>query len=306
MSSRDAALIRCELCPKECTLGPWQRGDCRVRISDGEKLVTLVYGKPCAVHVDPIEKKPMFHFLPGSGSFSIATAGCNLHCKYCQNWDISQSNAEETNNADVPPEKAVALARRYDCASIAYTYSEPLIHLEYVLEASRMARAGNLKNVLVTNGFIESEPAEDLLSVVDAANVDLKTYSEEFYSREIGGGLEPVKRFLTQAAGRIHLEVTTLVIPGRNDSRQEIEEIARFLADLSPDIPYHLSCRRLSLAILLSSISPCNSLSTGDFLSLRNREGFSSMTFSSNTCMSQPLRWIDTQLQCASCRVPYP
>jgi pyruvate formate lyase activating enzyme len=243
MSSRDDALIRCELCPKECALGPWQRGDCRVRISDGEKLVTLVYGKPCAVHVDPIEKKPMFHFLPGSGSFSIATAGCNLHCKYCQNWDISQSNAEDTSNADVPPEKAVALARRYDCASIAYTYSEPIVFYEYAYDTAALAKSEGIKNIMVTAGFINEKPLRQLCKVIDGANVDLKGFAEDFYRDVCSGRLDVVLRTLEiMAEEGVMTEITNLVVPTLNDDPEMIRKMCRWIVDaLGPDVPMHFS-----------------------------------------------------------------
>ncbi|MDP8218008.1 MAG: radical SAM protein, partial [Candidatus Theseobacter exili] len=146
--------VQCTLCPKGCLLREGQRGDCRVRENRGGRLVSLVYGKPCAIHVDPIEKKPLFHVLPGSRSFSIATAGCNLHCKFCQNWEISQKSPEETRNFDMPPEKVVDSAEKEKCSTIAYTYSEPIVFYEYVMDTAVLAHKKNIRNILVTAGYI--------------------------------------------------------------------------------------------------------------------------------------------------------
>jgi pyruvate formate lyase activating enzyme len=165
--------------------------------------------------------------------------GCSFHCPFCQNYRISQDTRAPTE--EVSPEELVRLARRQGSFGIAYTYSEPLVHLEYVLDTARRARAAGLKNVLVSNGYLNPEPAEELIGLLDAANIDLKTFDPEFYRGEIGGGLEEVKRFLGQASGRLELEVTTLIIPTKNDSPEQVEAIARFLASLDPGLPYHLS-----------------------------------------------------------------
>lgn len=243
MSRRNKHAIRCELCPKECVLGPWQRGDCRVRISDGEKLVTLVYGKPCAVNVDPVEKKPMFHFLPGSGAFSIATAGCNLHCKYCQNWDISQSNAEDTNNADLAPRRVVELAVRQRCASIAYTYSEPIIFYEYVYDTAKLARQRKIRNIMVTAGFINEKPLRELCPLIDGANVDLKGFTEDFYRDICFGRLDTVKRTLQiMMEEGVFVEITNLVVPTLNDNMDDIRRMCAWIAaELGPGVPLHFS-----------------------------------------------------------------
>ncbi len=243
MSGGAPVPIRCELCPRECVLGPWQRGDCRVRISDGEKLVTLVYGKPCAVNVDPVEKKPMFHMLPGSRAFSVATAGCNLHCKYCQNWDISQSNAEDTNNADLPPEEVVNLAARYRCESVAYTYSEPIIFYEYMYDTALIARDRGIKNIMVTAGFISEKPLRELCAVVDGANVDLKGFTEDFYRDVCFGRLDTVMRTLEiMAEEGVLVEITNLIVPTLNDKDDEIRRMCAWIASaLGVDVPLHFS-----------------------------------------------------------------
>ncbi len=232
--------IECRLCPHACVIAPGRHGRCRVRFNRDGELDLPYYGRVSSLAVDPIEKKPLYHYFPGAAILSVGFWGCSFRCPFCQNFTISQSTSDDGKAP--APRDLVDMAVDRGSMGIAYTYSEPLIHFEYVLDTSRIARERGLKNVLVTNGYIQRGPADELLSVTDAANVDLKSFNADFYREEIGGGLAPVKRFLSQAAGRIHLEVTTLVIPQRNDSEREIEDIALFLADLSPDIPYHLSC----------------------------------------------------------------
>ncbi len=231
----ESQAVRCGLCPHACLIPPGRHGRCRVRLNRGGALELPFYGRLSSIAVDPIEKKPLYHFHPGENILSVGFVGCSFRCPFCQNHRISQDTGVPTQ--EVSPEELAALAEREGSFGIAYTYSEPLVHLEYVLETSRLARARGLKNVLVSNGFVNPEPAEELLGVLDAANVDLKSFNPEFYRREIGGELEEVKRFLAQARGRIELEVTTLVIPTRNDGPEEIEAIARFLASLDPAHP---------------------------------------------------------------------
>jgi pyruvate formate lyase activating enzyme len=192
------------------------------------------------VALDPIEKKPLYHFHPGNSILSVGFVGCSLRCHFCQNHTISQGTTAPTDY--LAPSDLVSLARRKGSFGIAYTYSEPLIHFEYVLDCARIARTAGLANVLVTNGYVDPEPLEELLPFTDAANVDLKSFDDTFYRKELGGGLDDVKRFIAKAAGRIALEVTTLVVPGKNDTEGEIEAAARFLASVSPSLPYHLSC----------------------------------------------------------------
>jgi pyruvate formate lyase activating enzyme len=234
-----APAVECELCPRRCVLANY----CRVRVNVDGTLYTLVYGKPCATHVDPIEKKPLFHFLPGTAIYSIATAGCNLHCKFCQNWEISQTDPEDARNADLEPARVVAEAGRNGCVSLAYTYSEPIIFYEYTLEASRLGRRRGLKNVLVTAGYIEPAPLRELCAVTDAANVDLKALSDEYYRDVCGGRLEPVLKALTifREEG-VWLEVTNLIVPGLNDSPSGVTALCRWVRDhLGADTPLHFS-----------------------------------------------------------------
>jgi pyruvate formate lyase activating enzyme len=235
----ESEAVRCALCPHACLIPPGRHGRCRVRFNRGGVLELPFHGRLSSIAVDPIEKKPLYHFHPGKNILSVGFVGCSFRCPFCQNHRISQDTGVPTR--EVSAGELVAMAEQESSFGIAYTYSEPLVHLEYVLETCRLARARGLKNVLVSNGFVNPQPAEELLGLLDAANIDLKSFNPEFYRQEIGGELEEVKRFLTQARGRIELEVTTLVIPGRNDGPEEMEAIAAFLAALDPAIPLHLS-----------------------------------------------------------------
>jgi len=184
--------VQCELCPNGCVLEPGQRSRCRARINRDGKLYSLVYGKPCAVHVDPIEKKPFFHFLPATKAFSIATAGCVLSCKFCQNWQISQANPEDTANYDLPPENVVRNALAYKCRSITYTYTEPTVFYEYMYDTAVIAGKQGIKNTMHSCGYINVKPLRMLSRHMDAADIDLKGFTEDFYGRICGGSLRPV------------------------------------------------------------------------------------------------------------------
>jgi len=222
---------------------PGQSGECRVRINIDGVLRTVVYGYPCSMHDDPIEKKPLFHFLPASQILSIATAGCNLHCLNCQNWEISQANPEDTPAYICPPEKLVKIAKENNYQSIAYTYTEPIIYYEYTYDTSKLAREESIRNVLVTAGYINEEPWKRLLEVVDAANIDLKGITEKFYREVCSATLKPVLDALVIAkASGIHLEVTNLVIPTLNDEPKQIRQLCRWLkANLGRETPLHFS-----------------------------------------------------------------
>jgi pyruvate formate lyase activating enzyme len=239
-TQRADARVVCSLCPHGCVISEGGHGICKVRFNKAGSMALPFYGRISGLAVDPIEKKPLYHYHPGARILSAGFVGCSFHCKFCQNWRISQSTDVET--WPVSPSELVQKARSAGSFGIAYTYSEPLIHAEYLLDAAREARQAGLKNVLVSNGYINPEPAEEVLALTDAANIDLKSFNPDFYRGETGGRLEEVKRFLGQAAGRIHLEVTTLVIPTKNDDPQQMESLAAFVASLSPDIPLHLSC----------------------------------------------------------------
>lgn len=231
--------VSCTLCPHNCRLKPEQWGVCRVRRNRQGKLDTPYAGVISGLSMDPIEKKPLYHYHPGKPVLSLGFYGCSLRCPFCQNYDISQKRPSQ--NRRLSPAEAVDLAKKHNSFGIAYTYSEPAVHFEWVLETAELARKEGIKNVLVSNGYLNPEPARGMIAAMDAANIDLKGFQPDFYRRELKGDLEPVKEFITQACGRIHLEVTTLIIPGKNDSPEEMDAMTRFLADLSPDIPYHLS-----------------------------------------------------------------
>ena len=238
-------LVRCQLCAHRCTIKPGRVGICGVRRNEEGTLYTMVYAKAVAVHVDPIEKKPLYHFLPGSASFSIATIGCNFRCLFCQNADISQASKGGGwgyPGRDFPPEEVVAEAKRYKCASIAYTYTEPTIFFEYAYDTALLAHQEGIKNIFVTNGYMTEEALEAIEPYLDAANVDLKSFNPQFYRRIVGARLEPV----LETIERMHemgvwVEVTTLIIPGQNDGEEELGEIARFIAGIDVEIPWHIS-----------------------------------------------------------------
>ncbi len=235
--------IQCELCPRRCKVSKGQRGFCRVRENRDGKYYSLVYGNPCAVHLDPIEKKPFFHLLPATNSFSLATAGCNLRCKFCQNWEISQASPEDLNNYDVPPELVVKKAREMGARSVAYTYVEPMIFYEYMFDIGQLVRKAGLLNVCHSNGFINPEPLRNLCKVMDAANVDLKGFSEDFYREVCGGELAPVLETLKiYKQARVHLEITNLMIPTKNDDMNGVKEMCLWIRkELGPDTPVHFS-----------------------------------------------------------------
>lgn len=236
-------IIECQLCKRKCNLIEGQRGDCRVRLHLDGKLQTLVYGNPCSVHIDPIEKKPLFHVLPATGAFSIATAGCNMHCKYCQNWQISQRPPEETHNYDLPPDRVVAETLKANCKSIAYTYSDPIIFYEYMYDTAEIAHKHNLLNLMITAGFIEEKPLLDLCPHIDAANVDLKGITEEYYQKMCSSELAPVLHAIeTMKKNGVWVELTNLIIPTWNDSEKDIRTLCRWVKDtVGPDVPLHFS-----------------------------------------------------------------
>ncbi len=248
--------IKCKLCPRECVIDDQERGYCGVRENRGGTYYTLVHSRVVTAHVDPIEKKPFFHFLPGTPAFSIATAGCNVNCKMCQNWEISQVRPEQVRSTYVPPQKVAALAQQYRCPSIAYTYSEPVIFYEYMLDCAEAAHAQGVKSVVVTGGYIHTDPLKQLCPHVDAIKVDLKAYSEKFYKEVVNGELKPVLEALVtiHKAGRWS-EIVYLVVPTLNDSDQEFKGLARWIkSELGPDVPLHLS--RFHPEYLLKNLPP--------------------------------------------------
>lgn len=233
--------VQCFLCPQLCLIAPERKGFCRVRLNQNGSLYTLNYGKCTSYGMDPIEKKPLYHFYPGSYIFSVGTFGCNLRCGFCQNWSIAHGEPE---SIETTPEKLIEVAMRKSpeqSVGIAYTYSEPLMWYEFVLDTAIAVREAGLKNVLVTNGFINPEPLEKLLPYIDAMNIDVKGFSDSYYNEACVGELHPVLKTVEAASKQCHVEITTLLVTGLNDSEQEISDLVDWLAGVNPEIPIHFS-----------------------------------------------------------------
>lgn len=238
--------VQCKLCHHRCVIKPQARGRCSVRENQSGTLSTLVYGKLVARHIDPIEKKPLFHFMPGTRSYSIATVGCNFRCLFCQNADIAQLPTDRHGmiiGEAFSPEDTVSAAQAGGCQSISYTYTEPTVYFEYAFDTAKLAHEKGLKNVFVTNGFMTPEALEMISPYLDAANVDLKAFSDRYYREICGGRLEPVKQTLALMKSMgIFVEITTLIVPGLNDDSEELGRLVRFIADeLGCDTPWHVS-----------------------------------------------------------------
>jgi pyruvate formate lyase activating enzyme len=239
----DGNEVQCELCPTLCRLRDGQRGQCRVRVNYAGALYSLVYGRLVAEHDDPIEKKPLYHFLPTSRVYSIATVGCNLSCVFCQNWQISQAFPEQAPFLLRPPEQAVRMARQIDTPSIAYTYTEPAVFFEYMVDAARLAREQGVANVWVTCGYLNEEPLREFAKVLDAANVDIKGFREDFYATWCNAQLAPVLRTLEVLKEmKVHIEITNLLIPGGNDDPEMIRTMCRWIRErIGPQTPVHFT-----------------------------------------------------------------
>ena len=241
----DDGRVVCEACSHKCKLKEGKYGICGIRKVENGELQLLTYGLAAAVHIDPVEKKPMFHFLPGTRAFSFGTVGCNFSCKFCQNFDISQYPKEHNHQIfgeELSPQRAVELALENGCQSIAYTYNEPIVFFEYTYDTAKLAHEKGLKNIYVTSGY-ETHKAIDLLApYVDGMNIDIKGFTEEFYKKICGARLQPVLDAVKYAHSKgIWIEITTLLIPGKNDSEEEVRGIAQFIYDLDPSIPWHVS-----------------------------------------------------------------
>jgi len=235
--------VECELCPQKCTVADMERGTCGVRENRGGTYFTLVHGLACAVHVDPIEKKPLFHVLPGEKAFSFSTAGCNVECKFCQNWELSQFRPEQVTAYDLPPSALVAAARRAGARLTAATYGEPVVFWEYVRDAAKAANAAGLRPTVVSNGYIQEKPLREVLPSLAAIKVDLKSFRESFYRAQVRGELAPVLKALEiiREMGA-WLEIVVLLIPTLNDSVAEIRDLSAWIhAHLGPDVPVHFT-----------------------------------------------------------------
>lgn len=235
--------LRCTICPRMCVIGPGERGFCDTKENKDGRLISLTYGQLSAIAVDPIEKKPLSHFYPGSLAFSVSSVGCSFTCPWCQNWHLSMAKPEDLNPKYTSPKEVVAMARRQECTSIAYTYNEPLINLNYVEDVSRLANGNGIKNVLVTNGYISKPALERTVDVIDAANVDWKAFNEPFYKEHCKADLQSVlDATVEMKRNGVHVEVTFLIIPETNDGEDETRGMARYIVDeLGPDTPLHLS-----------------------------------------------------------------
>ena len=237
----DNKLVMCGICPHRCLLSPGDRSVCRSKINMDGILYSLTYGNPCSANVDPIEKKPLFHFKPRSKAFSIATTGCNFRCLNCQNWEISQAKPHEVRHYDLFPADVVKTAQRSGCLSIAYTYSEAVTFFEYMIDTARLAKDNEISNLWISNGYINRKPLLELCKVLDAANVNLKSYSDAIYRKLNGGRLQPVlDTFKTLHEQGVHFEMTNLVVPGYVDDEKMVKQMCRWiLKNLGPDYPLH-------------------------------------------------------------------
>ena len=252
----DNKIVQCHICPRNCVIPPGKRGFCGVRENRNGALYALSYGKLVAVHIDPIEKKPLFHFLPSTTAFSLATAGCNLKCKFCQNWEISQGLPEEIDYNYIEPADLVRKVKESGSPTIAYTYTEPTIFYEYMLETAKLAKEQGIKNIMHSNGYINAEPLRQLAKYLDAANIDLKGFTNDFYAQLSEGTLEPVLnslKILKQEG--VHLEITNLILPGYNDDAETIRRMCLWIKEnLGEDTPLHFS--RFFPLYKLLSLSP--------------------------------------------------
>ncbi len=249
-------IVQCQLCPRKCIIPDGKRGFCGVRENRDGILYTLVYAKPVAIHIDPIEKKPLFHFLPASTAFSIATAGCNLRCKFCQNWEISQRKPEEVEYTYLEPADLIKKVKESGSPTIAYTYTEPTIFYEYMLETAKLAKAQGIKNIMHSCGYINEEPLRQLAQYLDAANIDLKGFSDDYYVKMVEASLGPVLKSLKILKEEgVHLEITNLVISGYNDSPDLLTKMCVWIKEnLGADTPIHFS--RAFPMYKLTSINP--------------------------------------------------
>jgi pyruvate formate lyase activating enzyme len=252
----DGGGIECRLCPRHCFVTDLERGYCGVRENRQDVYYSLVYGLPCSLNVDPIEKKPLFHFYPGTTALSLATAGCNVNCKFCQNWEISQSRPEQTDNIDLPPQAAVDIALRERTPNIAYTYSEPVVFYEYMYDIAALGKDNGIRSVMITGGYIEKEPLNEIIPLMDAIKIDLKSIREEYYKNIVSGELKPVLETLIQIKNAgVWLEIVYLVVPTLNDTPEEFRDLARWIKEyLGRDVPVHFS--RFHPQYLLKNLPP--------------------------------------------------
>jgi pyruvate formate lyase activating enzyme len=269
----DDGRTQCDVCPRACRLKEGQQGLCFVRACEGGTIVLTTYGRSSGFCVDPVEKKPLNHFLPGTPIFSFGTAGCNLSCKFCQNWDMSKSREMDTLADAATPEDIAEAAQRLGCRSVAYTYNDPVIFLEYAVDTAKACHAVGIKSVAVTAGYVSPGAREDFFAHMDAANVDLKAFTDEFYHRLCGGHLQPVLDTLVylKRETSVWFELTTLLIPGENDSEDEIDQMTRWVvAELGPDVPMHFTAFHPDWKMLDHPPTPPQTLTRARGIALRN------------------------------------
>ncbi|MGC8798328.1 MAG: AmmeMemoRadiSam system radical SAM enzyme [candidate division WOR-3 bacterium] len=255
-------VVQCELCPRRCVIGPGKRGFCRVRENRNGVLYSLVYGRPCSINREPIEKAPFFHFLPGRERLTLATVGCNQRCKYCQNWEISQAKPEDVPARALSPDEVVALAEELKLPIICFTYTEPVVFYEYMYDIAVRARAKGIRTAVVSGGYINPEPLEALCQVVDAIKIDLKGFTPEFYQQVCGSTLRPVLAACqTVARSRVHLELVNLVVPGYNDDSTMIMKMCQWIRDsLGDTVPVHFTRFHPDYKLLSSPATPVPTL----------------------------------------------
>lgn len=317
--------IRCKLCPRECVIDHLERGYCGVRENREGTYYTLVHSRPCSAHIDPIEKKPLFHFLPGTQAFSIATVGCNVECKFCQNWEISQMRPEQAQNFEMPPETIAQIASERRCASIAYTYTEPVIFTEYMYDCAAAGRRRQVRSVMISNGYINPEPMTDLCGVLDAVKIDLKAFRQKFYTELVAGQLQPVlDTLLLLSQRKMWFEIVYLVIPTHNDDPQELRDLCRWIAkDLGKDVPIHFS--RFYPQYRLKNLSPTPAATLNrareiareeglNYVYVGNLPGHEAESTVCPKCGEVVIQRVGYQIiknnlkqgQCARCRTPIP
>lgn len=262
--------VQCQLCPRYCMIKPNERGNCGVRENKSGKLYSLVYGRPCAVEIDPIEKKPLFHFLPGQGALSIATAGCNFHCKFCQNWTISQAKPEEVPWIELAPEQLIDQAISSGCRIISYTYTEPTIFYEYMLDCAKLARQAGLLNTEVSNGFINLEPLKELCKWMDGANIDFKG-PDSLYKQLSAAWRKPVEEAIKLMHEKgVWIELTNLLIPGYNDKEKDIKEVIAWVkGNLGLDVPLHFTAFYPAYKMLNTPATPASTVLKARQLALK-------------------------------------
>jgi len=264
--------ILCTLCPRYCTIGNGQKGFCYIRENIDNKLYSIGYGRPTGFAVDPIEKKPLSHFLPGTDILSFGTAGCNLGCKFCQNWTTSKSKIDDVNSLEATPEQVIQIAKNYNTPSIAYTYNDPTIFGEYVIDISKIAREENVKSVMVTAGYIDKEARKDIYKYIDAANVDLKAFTETFYHKLTFSHLADILDTLIWLKNEtdVWIEITTLLIPGENDSPEEIKQLSNWIVEnLGENVPIHFTAFHPDFKMRDKSRTPFSTLDIARNIAIR-------------------------------------